>query len=87
MLIAAGADMNVRDGHRFTPLHDALQGGHPDVAKVLVEAGADPFLKTVDGRRSEQGIMNFQNGSRGGTGDGGAERRPQVQEIEGIVGG
>jgi ankyrin repeat protein len=37
-LIAGGADLNARDGHRRTPLHVA---GHGDVARLLLEKGAD----------------------------------------------
>jgi len=40
-LIAGGADLDLEDPHRVTPLNMALLNLHFGVAKVLVEAGAD----------------------------------------------
>ncbi len=39
--IAAGADVNVKDSHHFTPLIEAVSGWHVKCVEVLVEAGAD----------------------------------------------
>ncbi len=47
-LLAAGADPAFADADKFTPLHEAAQGGHPAVCALLIEAGAslDPVDKT-----------------------------------------
>ena len=49
VLIAGGADVNVKisDGH--TPLHSAAHGKAADVARMLLENGADPKAKDEDG--------------------------------------
>ncbi|WHL19927.1 ankyrin repeat domain-containing protein [Stenotrophomonas acidaminiphila] len=39
-LLAAGADPAFADADKFTPLHEAAQGGHPAVCALLIEAGA-----------------------------------------------
>jgi hypothetical protein len=41
-LVAAGAAVDVRDGHGRTPLHVAAFGRHRDAIRVLARAGADP---------------------------------------------
>lgn len=43
LLIGAGANVHVRDGDQLTPLHIAVQVGNPEVAQVLIAAGADPY--------------------------------------------
>lgn len=48
-LIAQGADVNIRDGHRRTALHVAAHGGHKDAVRALVQGGADP--NALDARR------------------------------------
>jgi len=40
--IAAGGDVNCRDGHGATPLWEAARHGHPEVIRALAAAGADP---------------------------------------------
>ncbi|MEO8559975.1 MAG: ankyrin repeat domain-containing protein [Rhodospirillales bacterium] len=40
-LIAAGADLNPRDANRRTPLHVAGHAGHYELAKFLLDQGAD----------------------------------------------
>ena len=45
-LLAAGADPAFADADKFTPLHEAAQGGHPAVCALLIEAGAP--LDAVD---------------------------------------
>eukprot|EP00292_Cryptomonas_paramecium_P016579 CAMPEP_0113693392 /NCGR_PEP_ID=MMETSP0038_2-20120614/19637_1 /TAXON_ID=2898 /ORGANISM="Cryptomonas paramecium" /LENGTH=205 /DNA_ID=CAMNT_0000615455 /DNA_START=206 /DNA_END=823 /DNA_ORIENTATION=+ /assembly_acc=CAM_ASM_000170 len=39
LLIAAKADLNVRDHRGYEPLQEAIRGGHGDVVKTLVKAG------------------------------------------------
>lgn len=45
-LLAAGADPALADADKFTPLHEAAQGGHPAVCALLIEVGAP--LDAVD---------------------------------------
>jgi len=40
LLIDAGADVNARDKHLFTPLHEAARVGNVQVAVLLLEHGA-----------------------------------------------
>lgn len=50
-LLAAKANPNVLDLETYTPLHKATQGnGFPDVAKRLLEGGADANIRTVKGQ-------------------------------------
>jgi len=45
-----GADPNIRDRKtRDTPLILAVQEGHADICKLLLEHGADPFKKNIFG--------------------------------------
>lgn len=48
-LIAQGADVRARDGHKRTPLHVAAHGGHQAAVRTLVKGGADP--RALDARR------------------------------------
>jgi ankyrin repeat protein len=48
-MIAAGADVNLRDNAGRTALFDALSGGHATVAKALLDAGARVDLADQDG--------------------------------------
>mmetsp|Transcript_9920 Transcript_9920/g.26210 ORF Transcript_9920/g.26210 Transcript_9920/m.26210 type:complete len:1176 (-) Transcript_9920:139-3666(-) len=44
-------DLNLRGGsHLWTPLHLAGHACHVHVVQVLIEAGADVFLRNIDGR-------------------------------------
>ncbi|MFC1762656.1 ankyrin repeat domain-containing protein [Planctomycetota bacterium] len=45
LLIAKGADVNLKSGFGNAPLHLAVSASHLDVVKVLVEAGADVNAK------------------------------------------
>jgi ankyrin repeat protein len=49
-LIAAGANVNVRDKEGMTPLHMAAFATRTKHALPLLQAGADPALKTDAGR-------------------------------------
>jgi ankyrin repeat protein len=48
-LVRAGADVNLLDKNRFTPLHFATQQQMLDVARILVDAGAEINGKDCDG--------------------------------------
>jgi len=50
VLLAAGADPNVRQQGGFTPLHAAAQNGDEELARMLLARGADPEAATDDGR-------------------------------------
>lgn len=41
-LLRAGADVHSKDKAARTPLHYATRAGHPNVVKMLIDAGADP---------------------------------------------
>ena len=49
-LLDAGADANITDGRGRAPLYWAIKWDQPDVARLLILHGADPFLvfKTVE---------------------------------------
>lgn len=49
-LIAAGANVNARNAEGATPLHMTAFATRTKNAKLLLEAGADPLLKTNEGR-------------------------------------
>lgn len=44
-LLERGAEVDARDLRGFTSLHRAAEMGHLDVAKILIAAGASPFLE------------------------------------------
>jgi ankyrin repeat protein len=47
-VLAHGADPNARRAYwesEVTPLHLASLTNHPDVARALIEGGADPSIK------------------------------------------
>jgi ankyrin repeat protein len=49
VLLAAGADVNTPQRHRFTPLHGAAQNGAAVTVERLLAAGADPMATNDDG--------------------------------------
>jgi ankyrin repeat protein len=56
-LLKAGAGIDVRDNSGRTALHYAAAAGYSDVAKVLVEHGADLAAKDVDGVTPAEAAM------------------------------
>ena len=54
MLIDYGADVNIAQHGGWTPLHQAAAHGQDDLVKVLLAAGADPGMKSDDGRTAEK---------------------------------
>jgi len=63
LLIAKGAELDVRDENGFTPLHDAASLGHLETAKMLIDAGADIHA------RSEFGFTPLHRAAQGGNPD------------------
>ncbi|MFH1267695.1 MAG: ankyrin repeat domain-containing protein [Planctomycetota bacterium] len=49
MLAAAGADVNARDDLGYTLLMSAAVNDKPDLARLALELGADPRIKSKDG--------------------------------------
>lgn len=49
MLIAAGADLNARDGNGFTPMMIAAMENRYDMVFMMLQAGADPTIKLGSG--------------------------------------
>ena len=47
--VAAGVDVNHADTNRWRALHEAARGGHLEVLKELVGAGADVWAVTGKG--------------------------------------
>lgn len=52
-LIAAGATINPQDSSGQTPLVFAVSRGYQDVAKLLLENGADPEVRNSEGTTVE----------------------------------
>ena len=44
--MAAGTDVNAKDKHGYTPLHNAALEGHKEVAELLIQNGADVNAKS-----------------------------------------
>ena len=51
-LVAAGASVNWLDGEQVTPLILAAHKNHPAVARLLLDAGADPAPRDRWGRQA-----------------------------------
>ena len=50
LLIAEGAEVNVKDKYDRTPLHSATANDHKEIAELLIAEGADVNAKVNDGR-------------------------------------
>ncbi len=46
--LAAGADVNAKDGWGYTPLHNAADGGHMEITELLIDKGAEVNAKEED---------------------------------------
>jgi len=53
LLLARGADVNVREGGGMTVLHEAAGQGNLEYLQMLLERGANPSAKTDDGKLPE----------------------------------
>jgi uncharacterized protein len=59
-LVEGGADLNVANGDKFTPLVMTIINGHYDVAQYLLDHGADPNLATVSGLTPLYAVIDVQ---------------------------
>lgn len=48
LLIKNGADVNIENSDKKTPLYLAANGGFDKIVKILIENGADLNYKTTD---------------------------------------
>jgi ankyrin repeat protein len=63
VLLEFGANVCAKDGHGRTPLHWAATGGHADVVRMLIGAGADVNASSDDGVASlGAAITSVENG-------------------------
>ena len=76
-LLAAGAGIDARDNNGRTALHYAAAAGYTDVAKALVDRGADLSAKDVDGVTPAEAAM----GKLRGRGRGGAAAYPKTAAL------
>lgn len=64
VLQRGGADLNARNKRRQTPLHIAVNKGHLQVVKTLLDFGCHPSLQVGPGAahhtaRNQQGVSNW----------------------------
>ena len=48
-LIEKGADVNIKDHSKFTPLHETASCGKKDMVELLINKGADVNAKDISG--------------------------------------
>jgi len=59
-LVEGGADINVVNGDKFSPLVMAITNGHFDLAKYLLDHGADPKLAAQSGLTALYAVIDVQ---------------------------
>jgi uncharacterized protein len=59
-LVEGGADVNVVNGDKFSPLVMAITNGHYDLAKYLLDHGANPNLATMSGLTALYATVDVQ---------------------------
>jgi uncharacterized protein len=59
-LVAGGADVNLVNGEKTSPIVEAIINGHVDIAKELLDHGADPKLANVDGLTPLYAIVDMR---------------------------
>ncbi len=60
-LVEAGADVNqISGGDRISPMVEAIMNGHYDLAKFLLDHGADPNLAAVTGLTALYAVIDAQ---------------------------
>ena len=64
--IAGGEYPNGRDVRGRTPLHIATEEGWPDIARLLLDAGADPSIRDNEGRTPAPGGRHARDQPGGG---------------------
>ena len=47
--ISQGVDVNKKDSYGWTPIHEAARNYKTDTVKVLLSAGADPYITNKKG--------------------------------------
>jgi len=52
--LSGGANVNVRNEHGATPLFLSALHGFPELARVLLDAGADPLIPNKSGKRPRE---------------------------------
>ena len=61
MILEAGVDVNSRDDNRATPLIAACRGGHADIVCLLMDHGADPWIRQMDDLSSFHWLIMFED--------------------------
>ena len=59
-LVEAGADVNLPNGDKFTPLVMAIINGHFELGKYLLDHGADPKPASVSGMTALYAVIDVQ---------------------------
>lgn len=76
LLLESGADITARDDFGDTPLHTAAIFGCGDVAKVLLEHGADPLSPNREGLTPAELARRYRNDEIAGLLDAAAKTGP-----------